>query len=58
MEGASAEGELLHWEPRKIRSDSLRIWASLSIVAPVAPRGTWCWGGRGEARIPGALKDG
>jgi len=40
-------GELLHWEPWKICSDSLRIWASLSIGVPMAPRGTWCLGGGG-----------
>jgi len=34
----------------------LRIWASLSIGAPVVPRGTWCLGG--EACILGTLKDG
>jgi len=40
------EGELLHWGPWKIGSDSLRIWASLSIGAPIVPRGTCVWGGR------------
>jgi len=39
-------GELLHWGPWKICSDSLRIWASLSIRAPLVPRGTCVWGGR------------
>ena len=40
-------GGLLHWGPWKICSDSLRIWASLSIGAPIVPRGTYVWeGGR------------
>jgi len=42
--------------PWKICSDSLWIWASLSIGAPMEPRETWCLGG--EAPIPGTLKDG
>jgi len=50
-------GKLLHWEPWKICSDSLQIWASLYIGALVVLRGTWCLGG-GEVRIPGFLKDG
>jgi len=37
--------ELLHWEPWKVCSDSLQIWASLSMGAPIVPRGTWCLGG-------------
>ena len=38
--------ELLHWESWKICSDSLQIWASLSIGAPIVLKGTWCLGGR------------
>jgi len=38
-------GGLLHWEPWKIFSDSLQIWASLSTGASVVLRGTWCLGG-------------
>ena len=38
-------GELLHWEPWKLCSDSLWVWASLSIGAPIVPTGTWCLGG-------------
>jgi len=49
-------GELLHWGPWKMCSDSLRIWASLSIGAPIVPGGTCAL--RGEARIPGILKEG
>jgi len=45
-------GGLLHWEPGKICSDSLRMWAPLSIGALLFLRGTWCLG---EARIPGGL---
>ena len=56
MEWGLGEGELLYWEPWKICSDSLRVWASLSIGAPIVPRGTCVW--RGEARMPGTLKDG
>jgi len=48
-------GGLLHWEPWKICSDSLRIWASISKGAHIVPRGTWCLG---EARMLGTLKDG
>ena len=45
------QGEkLLHWIPWKIGSDSFWTWASLSIGAPVVPRGTWCLGGRLEYR--------
>ena len=54
--GRGHGGEHLHWEPWKICSDSLWIWASPSIRAPIVPRGTWCLGR--EARIPGTLKDG
>ena len=42
--------------PWKIYSDSLRIWASLSVGAPIEPRGTWCLGG--GPLIPVSLKDG
>ena len=45
LRGGGLGGELLHWEPWKICSDSLRIWASLSTGAPIVPRGTWCLGG-------------
>ena len=49
---------LLHWEPWKICSGSLQIWASLSIRASIVPRGTWCLGrGGGDAPILGNLKD-
>jgi len=40
-------GELLQCEPWKICSDSLWIWASLSIGVPILPRGTWCLSGGG-----------
>ena len=46
--GGGLGGELLHWGPWKICSDSLRIWASLSIGAPTVRRGTWCLGGGGS----------
>ena len=45
VEGALVGGAL-PWEPWKVCSDSLRIWASLSIGAHIAPRGTWCLRGR------------
>ena len=35
-----------HCDPWKVCSDSLRIWASVSIGAPVVQRGNWCLGGR------------
>ena len=38
-------GELLLWGPWKICSDSLRVWASLTIGAPAVPKGTFVWGG-------------
>jgi len=38
--GGFGGGKLLDWEPWKICSDSLRIWAYLCIGAPVVPRGT------------------
>ena len=44
--GGGLEVELLHWEPWKICSDSLWIWASLSIGAHIVLRVTWCLGGR------------
>ena len=44
MEGTGG-GELLHWEPWKICSDSLQIWVSLSVGAPIVLLGTWCLGG-------------
>jgi len=45
--GGGGGGEPLHWRPWKLCSDSLRVWASLSIRTPIVPRGTsvW-WGGR------------
>ena len=47
MEGALAGGgELLHWEPWKICSDSLRIRASLSMGASIVPRGICVLRGR------------
>ena len=46
--GGLGVGELLHWGPRKICSDSLRIQTSLSIGAPMEPRGTCIWGGGGS----------
>ena len=55
VEGALG-GELLHWGPWKIRSDSLQIRASLSVGAPTELRGAWCLGG--EAHILRTLKDG
>ena len=33
-------GELLHWRPWKIRSEGLQMRASLSVGAPMSPRGT------------------
>ena len=45
LRGGGLGGGLLHWEPWKICSDSLWIWAPLSIGAPLVPRGTWCLGG-------------
>jgi len=54
--GGLGGGELLHWGPWKICSDSLWIRASLSVGAPIEPKGTWCLGG--EARIPETSKDG
>ena len=52
-------GELLHWEPWKICSDSLRIWAFLSI-GPLYYRREPESGG--DSRIPGDferwMKDG
>ena len=45
-------GGLLHWEPGKICSDSLRMWASLSIGALLFFfEGNLVF--EGEARIPG-----
>jgi len=44
LHGGGLGGGILHLEPWKIYSDSLWIWASLSIGALVVPRGTWCWG--------------
>jgi len=38
-------GEVLHWEPWKICSDSLRTWASLSIGAPVVRVEPGVWKG-------------
>jgi len=40
-------GELLHWGPWKICSDSLRKWAFLSIGSSIVPRGTCVLGGGG-----------
>ena len=34
-------GRLLYWGPWKICEEMLRIRASLSIEAPLCPRGTW-----------------
>jgi len=39
-------GELHHWGPWKVCSDSLPIRESLSIGARIELRGTWCLGGR------------
>jgi hypothetical protein len=39
-------GELLHWGPWNICSDSLWIQASLSLGAPTELRGTSCLEGR------------
>jgi len=44
--GGGLGGELLHWRPWKICSESLQIQASLSIGAPIELRGTWCLGAR------------
>jgi hypothetical protein len=52
--GGLGGGELLLWGPWKICSDSLRVWVSLFLGAPVVPRRTCVWG---EDRIPGTLKD-
>ena len=43
--GGLGGGELLLWGPWKICSDSLRVWASLTIGAPAVPKGTFVWGG-------------
>ena len=53
--GGLGGGELLLWGPWKICSDSLRIWVSLLLGAPVVPSGTVSGG---EVLIPGTLKDG
>jgi len=56
LRGGGLCGGLLHWEPGKICSDSLRMWASLSIGALLFLRGTWCL--RGRLVYLGNLKDG
>ena len=44
------EGGFLYWGPWKIFKERHRIQASLFIVAPLRPRGTWNQEG---ARVPG-----
>jgi hypothetical protein len=48
-------GGLLYWGPGRCVKETLLIWASLSIGAPLYPRGTWNQEGGGV--IPGTLND-